>query len=61
MLSLDQQAQRAYQQLQRQGSDLAKNVYRAAADDGVATKKADNLVQAVQDAMWQPTYSDRQE
>ena len=122
MLSLDQQAQRAYQQLQRQGSDLAKNVYleqlhdrnevlsgaskvtagmliaaaeavagqvdvsapgasllsavenlrassattavavaRAAADDGVATKKADNLVQAVQDAMWQPAYSDRQE
>jgi malate dehydrogenase (oxaloacetate-decarboxylating) len=27
VLTLDQQAQRAYQQLQAQGSDLAKNVY----------------------------------
>jgi malate dehydrogenase (oxaloacetate-decarboxylating) len=27
VLTLDEQAQRAYQQLQRQGSDLAKNVY----------------------------------
>jgi malate dehydrogenase (oxaloacetate-decarboxylating) len=27
VLTLDQQAQRAYQQMQRQGSDLAKNVY----------------------------------
>jgi hypothetical protein len=24
--------------------------------DGVATRKPKNLVQAVQDAMWQPTY-----
>jgi malate dehydrogenase (oxaloacetate-decarboxylating) len=30
---------------------------RAAADDGVATRKPDNWVQAVQDAMWQPAYS----
>jgi malate dehydrogenase (oxaloacetate-decarboxylating) len=28
----------------------------AAAVDGVATRKPENLVQAVQDAMWQPTY-----
>ena len=31
-------------------------VAKAAADDGVATKKADDLVQAVLDAMWQPVY-----
>ena len=30
----------------------------AAADDGVATTKPDNLVQAVQDAIWQPAYPD---
>jgi malate dehydrogenase (oxaloacetate-decarboxylating) len=30
----------------------------AAAADGVATKKPDNLVQAVQDAMWQPVYGE---
>ena len=30
----------------------------AAADDGVATRKADDLVQAVQDARWQPVYPD---
>jgi hypothetical protein len=29
--------------------------------DGVANDKPDNLVQAVQDAMWQPPYPDRQE
>jgi malate dehydrogenase (oxaloacetate-decarboxylating) len=33
-------------------------VARAAADDGVATRKSDDLVQAVQDAMWQPVYLD---
>jgi malate dehydrogenase (oxaloacetate-decarboxylating) len=32
-------------------------VARAAAADGVATRKLDNPVQAVQDAMWQPVYS----
>ena len=31
---------------------------RAAADDGVATRKAGDLVQAVQDAIWQPAYPD---
>jgi len=36
----------------------ATAVARAAADDGVATEKADDLVQAVQDAIWQPAYPD---
>jgi malate dehydrogenase (oxaloacetate-decarboxylating) len=36
-------------------------VARAAAADGVATTKPDNLVQAVQDAMWQPAYPGREE
>jgi malate dehydrogenase (oxaloacetate-decarboxylating) len=31
-------------------------VARAAAEDGVATQKHDNLVQAVQDAIWEPVY-----
>jgi malate dehydrogenase (oxaloacetate-decarboxylating) len=33
-------------------------VAKAAADDGVATIKHDNLVQAVEDTMWQPVYAD---
>jgi malate dehydrogenase (oxaloacetate-decarboxylating) len=33
-------------------------VARAAADDGVATMKTDELVQGVQDAIWQPAYPD---
>ncbi|MFG2479586.1 NAD-dependent malic enzyme [Streptomyces fagopyri] len=33
-------------------------VVRAAQAEGVATAKIDNVVQAVQDAMWQPMYSD---
>ena len=41
VLSLEQQARRVYEQLGPQPTDLAKNVY---------------LVQAVQDAMWQPVY-----
>jgi malate dehydrogenase (oxaloacetate-decarboxylating) len=36
-------------------------VARAAVADGVATVKAGNWVQAVQDAMWQPAYSDGNE
>ena len=40
-------------------------VARAAAADGVAatttTTTPDNLVQAVQDAMWQPAYPEREE
>ncbi|MEU2876863.1 hypothetical protein, partial [Streptomyces sp. NPDC007070] len=35
---------------------VAVAVARAAAEDGVATRVPDNLVQAVQDAMWQPAY-----
>jgi malate dehydrogenase (oxaloacetate-decarboxylating) len=31
-------------------------VVKAAAEDGVATNKPEDLVQAVQDAMWQPVY-----
>ncbi|MFF2380328.1 NAD-dependent malic enzyme [Streptomyces sp. NPDC058108] len=33
-------------------------VVRAAQAEGVATARIDNVVQAVQDAMWQPAYSD---
>jgi len=33
-------------------------VARVAADDGVATRKPDDLVQAVQEAMWQPVCPD---
>ena len=33
-------------------------VAQAAIDDGVATTKPGNVVQAVQDAMWQPAYPD---
>jgi malate dehydrogenase (oxaloacetate-decarboxylating) len=33
-------------------------VAQAAIDDGVATSKPGNLVQAVHDAMWQPAYPD---
>ena len=117
VLTLEQQAARAYGQLHQQGSDLAKNVYleqlhdrnevlyykvltdhlaellpvvydptvgdaierysheyrrprgvflsidrpgdmATAADDGVTTSKPDDLVQAVQAAIWQPAYPD---
>ena len=37
---------------------VAQAVYHAAVDDGVATVHHDDLVQAVQDAMWQPVYKD---
>ncbi len=37
---------------------VALAVCEAAASDGVATKSYGNLVQAVQDAMWQPEYHD---
>jgi len=33
-------------------------VARAAAADGVTNTKPEDLVQAVQDAMWQPVYPD---
>jgi malate dehydrogenase (oxaloacetate-decarboxylating) len=31
-------------------------VYRAAVDEGVATKKHDDVVQTILDAMWVPEY-----
>ena len=46
----------AVEQPARLLGDHGVAVARAAADDGVATSKPDNLVQAVQDAMWQPAY-----
>jgi malate dehydrogenase (oxaloacetate-decarboxylating) len=46
----------AVENLRASSATTAVAVARAAADDGVATKKPDNLVQAVQDAMWQPAY-----
>ena len=44
--------------LRASSATAAIAVARAAAADGVATKEDDNLVQAVQDAMWQPVYRD---
>ena len=46
----------AVQNLRASSATTAVAVARAAADDGVATRKADDLVQAVQDAIWQPAY-----
>ena len=48
----------AVENLRASSATTAVAVARAAADDGVATKKADDLVQAVQDAIWQPAYRD---
>ncbi|MCG8914486.1 NAD-dependent malic enzyme [Actinokineospora sp. PR83] len=42
--------------LRASSATVAVAVCKAAVDDGVATRKHDNLVQAVQDAMWQPAY-----
>jgi len=42
--------------LRASSATVAIAVARAAADDGMATKFHENLVQAVQDAMWQPVY-----
>jgi malate dehydrogenase (oxaloacetate-decarboxylating) len=42
--------------LRASSATVAIAVARAAAKDGVATKTHENLVQAVQDAMWQPVY-----
>jgi malate dehydrogenase (oxaloacetate-decarboxylating) len=46
----------AVENLRASSATTAVAVARAAADDGVATTKPDDLVQAVQDAIWQPTY-----
>jgi malate dehydrogenase (oxaloacetate-decarboxylating) len=47
----------AVENLRASSATAAIAVARAAAADGVATKSHDNLVQAVQDAMWQPVYA----
>jgi malate dehydrogenase (oxaloacetate-decarboxylating) len=44
--------------LRASSATTAAAVAKAAAADGVATKKPADLVQAVQDAMWQPVYPD---
>jgi malate dehydrogenase (oxaloacetate-decarboxylating) len=46
----------AVENLRASSATTAVAVARAAATDGVATRKHDGLVQAVQDAMWQPEY-----
>jgi malate dehydrogenase (oxaloacetate-decarboxylating) len=46
----------AVENLRASSATAAIAVARAAAADGVATKSHDDLVQAVQDAMWQPVY-----
>lgn len=46
------------QNLRASSATVALAVGRAAAVDGVATRSHDNLVQAVQDAMWRPAYRD---
>jgi malate dehydrogenase (oxaloacetate-decarboxylating) len=43
--------------LRASSATVAVAVAKAATDDGVATVKHDDLVQAVQDAMWQPVYT----
>jgi malate dehydrogenase (oxaloacetate-decarboxylating) len=46
----------AVENLRASSATTAVAVVKAAATDGVATKKPDDPVQAVQDAMWQPVY-----
>jgi malate dehydrogenase (oxaloacetate-decarboxylating) len=46
----------AVQNLRASTATTGVAVARAAVADGVATRKAGNLLQAVQDAMWQPVY-----
>jgi malate dehydrogenase (oxaloacetate-decarboxylating) len=48
----------AVENLRASSATSAAAVARAAADDGVATAKPGDLVQAVQDAIWQPVYAD---
>ncbi len=48
----------AVENLRASSAAAAIAVARAAAADGVATKEDDDLVQAVQDAMWQAVYRD---
>ena len=44
--------------LRASSATTAVAVARAAADDGVATRTHENLIQAVEDAMWEPAYPD---
>jgi malate dehydrogenase (oxaloacetate-decarboxylating) len=46
----------AVENLRASSATTAVAVIKAAVADGVATRKVDNPVQAVQDAMWQPRY-----
>jgi malate dehydrogenase (oxaloacetate-decarboxylating) len=48
----------AVENLRASSATTAVAVAQAAITDGVATRKPENLVQAVQDAMWQPAYPD---
>jgi malate dehydrogenase (oxaloacetate-decarboxylating) len=48
----------AVENLRASSATTAVAVVKAAAADGVATSKVGNPVQAVQDAMWQPVYTD---
>jgi malate dehydrogenase (oxaloacetate-decarboxylating) len=48
----------AVENLRASSATTAVAVARAAADDGVATTKADDLVQVVQNAIWEPVYPD---
>jgi malate dehydrogenase (oxaloacetate-decarboxylating) len=48
----------AVENLRASSATSAIAVVKAANADGVASKKIDNTVQAVQDAMWQPAYAD---
>jgi malate dehydrogenase (oxaloacetate-decarboxylating) len=48
----------AVENLRASSATAAVAVVAAAVADGVATNKPDNPVQAVEDAMWQPVYSD---
>jgi malate dehydrogenase (oxaloacetate-decarboxylating) len=48
----------AVENLRASSATTAVAVIKAATADGVATRKVDNPVQAVQDAMWQPVYPD---
>jgi len=47
----------AVENLRASSATAAIAVARAAAADGVASNLTDDLVQAVQDAMWQPVYA----
>jgi malate dehydrogenase (oxaloacetate-decarboxylating) len=46
------------QNLRASSATAAVAVVRAAIEEGIATEKPENIVQAVQDAMWQPVYAD---